>query len=90
VMYRVLHGAPFDRGGIAPKAPDGYVLLATFDSAHRQAPNYSWFAVYGRPESKIGRGIAPGASARGRLRHALSKRATKWSDRPKIRLAGHG
>lgn len=63
VMYTVHHGMPFDRGGVPPSAPPGRVLLATFDSAHRRDPNYSWFAVYGRPDSRIAREIAHRAKA---------------------------
>lgn len=61
VTYRVEHGSPADHGSVPPQAPPGMIDLATFDSARRRFPGYSWFVVYGRPESVIAR-KAPGRS----------------------------
>jgi hypothetical protein len=51
--YYVIHGSPYNKGGNRPQAPAGYVPLAAFKSAHRLDPDYSWFTVFGRPDSEI-------------------------------------
>jgi hypothetical protein len=53
VSYRVEHGQPIDHGAHPPSPPAGMVPLAKFDSASRLARGYSWFVLYGRPDSAI-------------------------------------
>jgi hypothetical protein len=53
--YYVTHGSPYDRGGALPIGPSGYVPLATFESAHRLDSDFSWFTIFGRPDSAIAR-----------------------------------
>ena len=53
--YYVTHGSPYDKGGARPQAPPGFVPLATFKSAHQLDPDFSWFTVFGRPDSEIAR-----------------------------------
>ncbi|MFQ5671391.1 MAG: hypothetical protein ACE5HD_12910, partial [Acidobacteriota bacterium] len=53
--YVVNHGVPYTEGSSAPAAPAGYVPLATFDLAGSLFPGYSWFTVFGRPDSSIAR-----------------------------------
>jgi hypothetical protein len=55
VAYYVTHGSPYNKGGARPEAPPGYVPLTSFKSAHRLNPEYSWFTVFGRPDSEIAR-----------------------------------
>jgi hypothetical protein len=59
--YYVTHGSPYDKGGAQPEAPPGYVPLTTFKSAHRLDPDFSWFTVFGRPDSEIAR-LGPNVS----------------------------
>jgi hypothetical protein len=51
--YFVHHGSPHDRGSHPPAVPEGYVPVASFDLASQLFPGYSWFTVFGRPDSRI-------------------------------------
>lgn len=53
--YVIALGRPYDSGYNVPKGPDGYVELANFNLASDLEPGYSWFSVYGRPDSAIAR-----------------------------------
>jgi hypothetical protein len=55
VAYSVDSGFPHDRGSNPPAAPSGFIPLATFNLASELFPGYSWFTVFGRPDSIIGR-----------------------------------
>lgn len=53
VSYVVDHGAPWQRGNVPPEVPEGMIALARFDLAHRAHDGWSWFEVFGRPDSAI-------------------------------------
>ena len=54
VAYAVESGVPVENGR-PPEAPPGMIPLAVFDLAHQRFPHYTWFVVYGRPDSAIAR-----------------------------------
>jgi hypothetical protein len=54
--YFVTHGANYQSGNNPPKPINAdYKPLAMFNLANDLYPGYSWFTVFGKPESKIGR-----------------------------------
>ncbi len=53
--YQVWNGSPWTTGDSAPARPSGMVPLEIFEGAHSRFPGYSWFTVFGRPDSKIAR-----------------------------------
>jgi hypothetical protein len=54
-VYAVHHGIPWDRGDHPPLVPPGMVPLASFDRTARSRPGFSWFTLFGLPESAIAR-----------------------------------
>jgi hypothetical protein len=55
ISYVVSHGAPWQRGNVAPDVPAGMIPLARFDLAHRLYDGWTWFEVFGQPDSAIAR-----------------------------------
>ncbi|HVQ39679.1 MAG TPA: hypothetical protein VMS31_19220, partial [Pyrinomonadaceae bacterium] len=55
VAYQVYHGLPWDRGTHPPELAPGYSPLATFNLTSDLYPGWSWFTVFGRPDSSIAR-----------------------------------
>src|SRR5262245_4363842 len=54
--YAVSYGVPYRTGFHPPTIPDGYVSLATFNLASDLSPRgYTWFTVFGSPDSVIAR-----------------------------------
>ncbi|HET9371323.1 MAG TPA: hypothetical protein VFO19_13785, partial [Vicinamibacterales bacterium] len=53
--YWVEQGSPHDTGSHAPGRPEGTVPLATFNLASGEFPGYSWFVIFGTPDSAIAR-----------------------------------
>jgi hypothetical protein len=55
VAYSVTHGVPWDRGSVPPAGRPDMIPLATFELASDLAPGWSWFTIFGRPDSAIAR-----------------------------------
>lgn len=53
--YAVYHGLPYHEGSNGPGAPPGMVPLASFNLASSRFPGFSWFVLFGRPDSAIAR-----------------------------------
>lgn len=55
MKYFVEHGVPHATGSRAPGRPDGAIPLATFNLASSEVRGYSWFVLFGTPDSAIAR-----------------------------------
>jgi hypothetical protein len=54
-VYMIEHGVPPATGARGPATPAGFIPLATFNLASDLYPGYSWFTLFGRPDSYIAR-----------------------------------